>query len=233
VGYELYTQMLEEAANEYKGEIKETTFDTIVDFKHNLFIPDTYINSPKEKISAYKIIMRAQTQEDIDSNKEYIADKYGKMPEELIDLFEVASLKTVLKRVRVLSVIEGNYNIYLKLDEYSNIDAQKVLSLIKSPRSGIYLDNNNFNQLIVPVVEDNLNWKINKIREILLQIESEPKVIKKEIELEDNIEVENKDKTSKKTKEVSMLDINLKQLSNKKTGKRRPAKTIIKKRNNF
>ena len=69
VGYELYTQMLEEATNEFKGDIKEVTFDTVIDFKYDLYIPDFYISDVKEKISVYKLILRSQSDEDIESSR--------------------------------------------------------------------------------------------------------------------------------------------------------------------
>jgi len=209
VGYELYTQMLEEAANLYRGEIKEVTFDTVVDFKHNLFIPDTYIDDPKEKISAYKIIMRSQSIEDIKNTSEYIEDKYGKMPNEVREIFEIAKLKTLLRDMKVLSVVESNYNIYIKLSEYSKIDGAKIASLINKKGSGLYLDNTNFSQLIVPTVEDKLEWKIERIREILMKIEDTE-------EKEDD-------------KKPSIVDLNLKEI-NKNSRKRSSRLMVVKKR---
>ena len=176
VGYELYTQMLEEATNEYKGEIKEVTFDTVIDLKHNIFIPDDYISDAKEKISVYKLIMRSQNNEDIDYAKDYMIDKYGKIPKELEDIFDIAKLKIILKGIKVLSVIEGKYNIYIKLDKYSKIDTSKLVKLINTKNSGVYFDNDNLSQLIVPVLnekENDLDWKIQKIKDIILSIKEE------------------------------------------------------------
>ena len=206
VGYELYTQMLEEATNEYKGEIKEVTFDTVIDFKHNLFIPDEYISDAKEKISVYKLIMRSQSDEDIDTAKEYMIDKYGKMPKEIEDIFNIAKLKVILKRVRVLSVIEGHYNIYLKLDKYSKIDTNKVSKLVSLQGSGVYFDKENLNQLIIPVVDDSLIWKINKVSEVILEIESSEEY--------------------KETKEKSLVDVNLESQKKNKQNNIRKRKII-------
>ena len=207
VGYELYTQMLEEAANQYKGEIKEVTFDTVIDFKHNLYIPDTYIDDPKEKISAYKIIMRSQNIEDIKNTSEYIEDKYGKMPNEVSEIFEIAKLKTVLRDMKVLSVIEGNYNIYIKLNEYSKIDGAKIAALINKKGSGLYLDKTNFNQLIVPMVEDTLEWKIERVREVLMKIE--------------DTEIKEKENDKK----ISIVDLNIKEIN--KNSKRKNARLMV------
>ena len=56
--------------------------------------------------------------------------------------------------------------------------------------SGVYFDKESLNQLIVPVVDDSLMWKINKVRDIVLEIE--------------NLKEEDKE-----TKEKSLADVNL------------------------
>ena len=217
VGYELYTQMLEEATNEYKGEIKEVTFDTVIDLKHNLFIPDSYIADSKEKISAYKLIMRSQDNEDIDYAKDYMIDKYGKLPKELEDIFDIARLKVILKRVRVLSVIEGQYNIYLKLDKYSKIDTNKLINLINTKNSGVYFDKDNLNQLIIPVInekENNLDWKIEKIKNTILEIESD-----KINEIENNEDI--KDENNQNNMSITEANFKNNKSSKKRTYVRR------------
>ena len=214
VGYELYTQMLEEATNEYKGEIKEVTFDTVIDLKHNLFIPDSYIADSKEKISAYKLIMRSQSDEDIDYAKEFMVDKYGKLPKELDDIFDIARLKVILKRVRVLSVMEGHYNIYVKLDKYSKIDTDKLVKLINTKNSGVYFDKDNLNQLIIPVAtdkENDLYWKVEKIKNTILEVES------KTINNISDDKKDNKDNDDVKENKMTIAEANFKNTkSNKK-----------------
>ena len=217
VGYELYTQMLEEATNEYKGEIKEVTFDTVIDLKHDLFIPDNYISDIKEKISAYKLIMRSQSNDDIDYAKDYMIDKYGKLPKELEDIFDIARLKVLLKKIRVLSVIEGQYNIYIKLDKYSKIDTNKLITLINTKNSGVYFDKDNLNQLIIPVInekENNLDWKIEKIKNTILEIESD-----KINEIENNEDI--KDENNQNNMSITEANFKNNKSSKKRTYVRR------------
>lgn len=207
VGYELYTQMLEEAANEFKGEIKEVTFDTVIDFKYDLYIPDFYISDVKEKISVYKLILRSQSDEDIEASKEYMADKYGKIPKVIEDIFEIAKLKVILKRARILSVIEGQNRIYVKMDKYSHIDADKLVKLINSKDSGVYFDKENFNQIIISAtkeMENNLDIKIEKVKNLVSEIESG------DIKIEPNALTE-KSETNKKESEkmVTIIEANL------------------------
>lgn len=224
VGYELYTQMLEEATNEFKGDIKEVTFDTVIDFKYDLYIPDFYISDVKEKISVYKLILRSQSDEDIESSKEYMTDKYGKIPKVIEDIFEIAKLKVILKRARILSVIEGQNCLYVKLDKYSHIDTNKLMQLINSKDSKIKFDLNNFNQLIISDIEDaenNLNLKIEKVRNLVLAIESHEINIKK-------------DNNDNKIKNIIEENLESQKIENKKSPikrnvRKKPLKVIIRK----
>ena len=224
VGYELYTQMLEEATNEFKGDIKEVTFDTVIDFKYDLYIPDFYISDVKEKISVYKLILRSQSDEDIESSKEYMTDKYGKIPKVIEDIFEIAKLKVILKRARILSVIEGQNCLYVKLDKYSHIDTNKLMQLINSKDSKIKFDLNNFNQLIISDIEDaenNLNLKIEKVRNLVLAIESHEINIKK-------------DNNDNKIKDIIEENLESQKIENKKSPvkrnvRKKPLKVIIRK----
>ena len=233
VGYELYVQMLEEAKNEFNGEIKEVTFDTVIDFKYDLYIPDFYISDNKEKISVYKLILRSQNDSDIESAKEYMTDKYGKIPKVIEDIFEIAKLKVILKRARVLSVIEGQSSIYIKLDKYSRIDINKLMRLAASQDSGVYFDKENLNQLILSNIEgteNNLNLKIEKVKNLILEIESH------EINIKENKDKSDKEEAEKSANITNIIEANLEaqKIENKKSQAKRktrkkPLKVIIRK----
>lgn len=104
--------------------------------------------------------------------------------------------------------------MYIKLDKYSKIDAKKISKLVSLEGSGVYFDKENLNQLIIPVVDDSLIWKINKVTEVILEIESEE---------------ENKDKS----KEKSLADANIESQRKNKQNNIRKRKIIkINKREN-
>ncbi len=170
VGFELYTQLLEEASSQYRGEIKETTFDTAIDLKHDLFIPDEYIDDSKEKISVYKLIMRAQDDDDIKYSEEFLIDKYGALPDNVKKIITIATLKVFLKKHRIISVIEGNYNIYIKLNEYSHFDIKKLSALVSRSGSGVYIDTNDLNRIAIPITTNTLEWKVQKVIDTVSEI---------------------------------------------------------------
>ena len=120
-----------------------------------------------------------------------------------------------------MSVIEGQSSIYIKLDKYSRIDTNKLMRLISSNDSGVYFDKENLNQLIMSNIEEtenNLNLKIEKVKNLILEIESH------ETNIKDNNDKLNEEKAEKIT---NIIEANLEaqKIENKKSPlKRKPRK---------
>ncbi|MBI4978243.1 MAG: transcription-repair coupling factor [Spirochaetes bacterium] len=170
VGYELYTQLLEESVSKMKGEMREIVFDTVIDVRHNLFIPDTYVSDTKQKIELYKNILRVENEADIDPVREACKDRYGPLPPEIENLFAIARLKAYLKKHKVISVIEGDYNLYITLNEFSKVRPERIKNLVGTKGSGVYHDTVNLNRLVMPVREDTIEWKLNAVRSFIERI---------------------------------------------------------------
>lgn len=167
VGYELYTQLLEESVSKMKGELREVTFDTVIDLRNDIYIPDSYVNEPKQKIEIYKSILRVDNEADIDAVHASLVDRFGKVPDAINDLFGIARLKAFLKGYRIVSVIEGDYNLYIKCSDYSNVDRAKMKRIASTTGSGVYPDKKDLNQLVMPVREDTIAWKIQAVRSLV------------------------------------------------------------------
>ena len=162
-----------------------------------------------------------------------MTDKYGKIPKVIEDIFEIAKLKVILKRARILSVIEGQSSIYIKLDKYSRIDINKLMRLAASQDSGVYFDKENLNQLILSNIEgteNNLNLKIEKVKNLILEIESH------EINIKENKDKSDKEEAEKSANITNIIEANLEaqKIENKKSQAKRktrkkPLKVIISK----
>jgi transcription-repair coupling factor (superfamily II helicase) len=76
VGFELYCKLLSDAKSKGKNDKNEKNLS----IKKNIFIPDTYIENPKERLSIYKRIMDFKYQEQIEDLKFELIDRYGPIP---------------------------------------------------------------------------------------------------------------------------------------------------------
>ncbi|SHG40745.1 transcription-repair coupling factor [Ornithinibacillus halophilus] len=134
VGFDMYNQMLTEAIEARKAgkEIEEIQpFEPELTLSIDAYIPDTYIDDEKQKIDMYKQFQTILSQEDIESLRDELIDRFGDYPEEVEHLFIVSDLKRVAKKEKVESVHEKNNKIELLLTEERSqeIDGAKLFEL--------------------------------------------------------------------------------------------------------
>lgn len=94
VGYDMYLKMLSDAIeSENTGEAvqekKECTIDILID----AHIPESYIESARNRISMYKRIASVENQEDAMDVLDEFIDRFGDPPKSVKDLIDVAILR--------------------------------------------------------------------------------------------------------------------------------------------
>ncbi|WP_026568989.1 MULTISPECIES: transcription-repair coupling factor [Sediminibacillus] len=131
VGFDMYSQMLKEAVDARKaGKTVEEAkpFEVELDLDLDAYIPDSYIDDEKQKIDMYKRFQAIDSQEDIFDLREELLDRFGDYPEEVGNLFHVATIKSGAKQQRVQSVSEKKNKIELLVEEDTSqqIDGAKL-----------------------------------------------------------------------------------------------------------
>ena len=105
IGYETFQKILEEAIQ----ELKETDFKDLfredlekkrdyvrevqIDTDVEMLIPDKYVSSTQERLNLYTELDQIETEEGIAQFKNALHDRFGPVPEEVIDLFEGLRLR--------------------------------------------------------------------------------------------------------------------------------------------
>jgi transcription-repair coupling factor (superfamily II helicase) len=107
VGVSHFIRMLNKAVDDLKaGKVTqgEEPEEIAIELPVTAYIPDSYIISSKDKISAYQRLAAADTMEYLNEIKDDLLEEYGKMPTELINLFRVLELKIDAKKAHLVSV---------------------------------------------------------------------------------------------------------------------------------
>ncbi len=115
MGFETYQKILAEAMEELGVEtgltsknIKESyVSDCTIETDQLALIPDSYIDMTAEKIRIYKELDSMTSDKDLDNLRVRLEDRFGKMPEELLRLFDIV-------RIRQLGVKLGFEKIIIK-----------------------------------------------------------------------------------------------------------------------
>lgn len=111
VGVSHFIRMLNKAVDDLKaGKVmrEEEPEDISIELPLTAYIPDNYIMSSKDKINAYQKMAAASDMEYLSEIKEDLLEEYGKMPNEVINLFRMLELKIVAKKAKLVSIKAEN-----------------------------------------------------------------------------------------------------------------------------
>ena len=115
MGFETYQKILAEAMEELgvetgimtKSSNESYVSDCTIETDQLALIPDTYIDVTAEKIRIYKEIDSLTSDKDMENMGKRLEDRFGKMPEELVRLFDIV-------RIRQLGLKLGFEKIIIK-----------------------------------------------------------------------------------------------------------------------
>ncbi len=115
VGFDLYTQLLEEAVQELKGErpkLKE--IQPNIELHVDAFISDQYIPDARQKIDAYKRIIAIRSLADAEDVAEELVDRFGSLPDPVKNLLDIARLKVHCVDVGITSITQMKDQVTVK-----------------------------------------------------------------------------------------------------------------------
>ncbi|QLE58521.1 transcription-repair coupling factor [Nostoc sp. TCL26-01] len=99
IGFDLYMEMLEESIREIRGQEIPTVEDTQIDLNLTAFIPADYIPDIDQKMSAYRAVAAAKSQEELTQIAAEWSDRYGTLPVPANQLLRVMQLKQLAKKL--------------------------------------------------------------------------------------------------------------------------------------
>ncbi|MGX9132865.1 transcription-repair coupling factor [Rummeliibacillus sp. JY-2-4R] len=131
VGFDLYSQMLEEAITERQtGEKREEEKEIEILLPYDAYIPDSYIPDGFQKIQMYKRIKGMDQEEDYFEIIDELQDRFGNLPAETERLLRIARIKVWAKLVDVNSIKTKNKIITIDISEEgtAKLDGGKIVS---------------------------------------------------------------------------------------------------------
>ncbi len=139
VGIDLYTQMMEEAMAELRGEDVEREPDTIINLPASAFIPEDYIRDMSLRLAAYKEISTTGDEAELSDLADSLRDRYGPLPEPVSNLLEIMSVKLIAGKARVIRIDAGKGSLTITFAENAAISPERVMVLIKQSKGAIRL----------------------------------------------------------------------------------------------
>jgi transcription-repair coupling factor (superfamily II helicase) len=167
VGFELYLKLLEEAVQRLENEHYEGETETLLELEYSGFIPDSYVDSPQEKMEIYKKIASIRETEELSQMWEELIDRFGPLPEEAGSLLALAEIRIMCRRLSVLTLKERNGLVRIEFGKVSKVKIDRLLGLIKESSGQVKLDPKSANVLLLQTGAVELKEKSKFIREKL------------------------------------------------------------------
>jgi transcription-repair coupling factor (superfamily II helicase) len=139
VGIDLYTQMMEEAMAELRGEEISQEPDTQINLRASAFIPEDYIADVSLRLAAYKEISSVADEAQLRDLIDELRDRYGELPEPLSNLTEIMSVKLPAKKAKVSRIDAGRDSVNITFSEGAAISPDRVMVLLKKSKGTIRL----------------------------------------------------------------------------------------------
>jgi transcription-repair coupling factor (superfamily II helicase) len=135
VGFELFCSMLDEAVHELRGDAVVHEVDPELSFDVEALIPDDYVAEIGVRLSFYKRLASAADEAHVTDIAEEMENRFGPPPEVARRFVQLMSMKTELRRMRVLGCEANAKGVTLHLRDDTPLDPKKILEMVRAPKS--------------------------------------------------------------------------------------------------
>jgi transcription-repair coupling factor (superfamily II helicase) len=179
VGFELYTEMMEKAIQELKGEEILPEVEPEIRLGISAYFPDDYIPDANQRLYFYKRLANQRSEAELGDLKEEIKDRFGPYGEPVENLFLVMNLRRVLKEFLVQQITVSDGKVFLLFHPESPVKVEKLLELMRKDKTRFRLSPDGRlsftpNHQEWPALTDEVLALLQTIREIPASAKDQP-----------------------------------------------------------
>jgi transcription-repair coupling factor (superfamily II helicase) len=167
VGFDLYLKLLDDAVKRLENSDYEAETETLLELEYTGFIPDSYIDSPQEKMEAYKMIAAIRDKEEFERVYAELLDRFGPLPDEAASLLALAEIRIICRELAVSSLRERGGVVNIEFAKVSRVKVDRLVRLMQESQGKVKLDPKKPNVLTLAAGNIGLKEKSEFIRERL------------------------------------------------------------------
>lgn len=114
VGFDLYSQMLEDAVARKQGKDTGEKITVEIDLEVNAYIPSSYVSDERQKIELYKRIRTISSEEEYEELQDDFIDRFGDYPQEVDDLLAIGLIKYYSERSQIEEIKQEKKTISVR-----------------------------------------------------------------------------------------------------------------------
>jgi len=132
VGFELYTEMLEETIRQMKGEELPHRVEPEIKLRVPAFVPEDYVGDPNQRLVIYKKLTQAETAEELAEVTDELVDRFGKLPPAASYLLEVMQIRLKLKAFLVQEAEFDGKRLIFSFHPKTPVSPDTIIALIRN-----------------------------------------------------------------------------------------------------
>jgi transcription-repair coupling factor (superfamily II helicase) len=170
IGFELYTQMLDRAIREMKGEAAPDEAETQLNLGLNIRIPAEYIPEENQRLRMYKRVAGVETESQLTDVAAELQDRYGEPPRAVRNLLDYAALKLLSLRVGVNAIDRKRDTVSFKFRQNAAVDPEHLARFVSAQKGAQFSPDGTLKFVLKPTAADEV---LRSLRTILEQLSVE------------------------------------------------------------
>ena len=131
VGFETYTQLLEEAVRKLRGEEVHASVRATLKLQLDFHIPTDYVPDEARRLQLYKRLAGVRDEAQRKEAAEELRDRYGPLPEAVRNLLDLSLLKHRAEALRIPLVERRAGSLVVRFREDSKVDPNRVMRFVQ------------------------------------------------------------------------------------------------------
>ena len=127
----MYMKLLEQTVRELKGEELEDDVRATVNLRVDLRIDESYVPDMNQRLMLYRKVAAARRDEEIDRVLEEAADRYGPLPDSVLNLADYGRIRVMADRLGIDTIDREGRTVVLKFRPQAKVDPVRLVSLVR------------------------------------------------------------------------------------------------------
>ncbi|WP_192458648.1 transcription-repair coupling factor [Musicola keenii] len=145
VGFSLYMELLESAVESLKAGREPSLEDLIssqteVELRLPALLPDDFIPDVNTRLSFYKRIASAHSDDELDDLKVELIDRFGKLPDAARNLLQIAGLRQQAQSLGIKRIEGNDKGGFVEFSQHNRVDPMHLIGLLQRNPSVYRLD---------------------------------------------------------------------------------------------
>jgi transcription-repair coupling factor (superfamily II helicase) len=158
VGFDLYTELMEQAVSELRGVPPREEIDPDVSIAVPAFLPDDYIPDVPQRLLFYKRLAQTSGDDDLFEVRAELVDRFGEIPPEAENLCQLMRVKAHMRQLRLRGLESGPGRLVVTLGQVAALDPVRMAQLVARSKEGLKLTPEM--KLVYPIPKDALPEQI-------------------------------------------------------------------------